>query len=187
MGGPVGDTTPYTSYFLLGEDVYNLRGLGSSDPDIYDAVRILMPERAVFMGLFSRGGSFPAERTEIFSGSINSRLVRYNGFDFYSEPYLRGFGYLDAFGSRGDLDMDLDSDDFRLRGFEDLRLLGFIDLFEAQRLIDDVSFIAFRDDSSSFTTTATWELSGYYYGRFFEVSFEQDMRAIADYYLINDY
>ncbi len=187
IGGPVGGSTPYTDYFLLGEDIYNLRGPDASDPDVYEAVIELMDNRALFMGLYSRGGYYQAERTRIDSGNVSSRLMAYDGFDFYSLGRLRGYGYQDAFGSFVDVDMDLNGSSSLLPGFEDLRLEGSYDFFEAQQLIDDVSFITFQDQVSSFTTPATWRLSGYEYGNFFEVTFEQDLRGVAEYYTIQDY
>lgn len=187
FGGPVGGSTPYTDYFLLGEDIYNIRGSDAGDPAVYEALIELMDGRGFFMGLYSRGGVYDSESTEMRSGNISSRLMGYDGFDFYSLSRLRGYGYLDLFGSNAEVDMDLNGSEGLLPGFDDLRLEGRFDAFDAQDLINDVSFFPFQDASSSFSTPATWRLSGYHYGDFFEVTFEQDLRAIAEYYTIRDY
>lgn len=187
IGGPPAGYVPYTDYFLLGEDIYGLRGPDASDPEVYDAVIALLDGRGLFMGLYARGGYYGTERTVIRSGSISSRLMAYDGLGYYALAGSRGYGYLDAFGSFAEIDMDLSPVPSLLSAFDELRLEGRFDSYEAQGLIDAVSFIPFRDDVSAFTTPVSWRLSGYHDGDFFEVSFEQDLRAIAEYYTIRDY
>lgn len=184
IGTPIG-STDYTDFFLLGEDIYDYHGPDAGDPDIDRAVEILMDRRALYMGLFERGGSFPNAVTTIRDSQLSSPRLYDNGFDFQHLYALRGYGDQQLFGSSSDVLLYVQSSSSLLPGFSELQLSGRYDVFDAQRLIDDVSFFRFSDGSSASTTPIDWILSGYNYGRYFEVHFTQDLRAIADSYRIS--
>jgi len=168
--GPV-DEAPRMEYYMQGGSV-DFRQPSTVRQPVEDYVRLMMTGRNFFMDLYRIDANCAEERYKIHGDWVSSRSnFEYYGYSLVGYDPISLSGRLLTSGST--LTFDLTYISVPDERFTNLSAWGTCSYGAAQRLIEQVRWPVWCENTSSASAEVTWQLRGEYNGVPFELEFTQ--------------
>lgn len=165
------DEAPRMEYYIQGGSL-DFKQPSTVRQPVEDYVRLMMTGRNFFMDLYRIDDPCAEERYKLHGDWISSRTsFEYHGYSLIGYDPICLSGQLRTSGST--LTFDLTFISVPDERFTNLTAWGTCDIHAAQRLITQVRWPAWCDNTSSASVEVSWQLCGEYNGRPFELEFTQ--------------